>query len=315
MALDPTNAPSPPPTALPLLGTVNRPGGGAVATEAQLRAMREYAAALLGESQKQPDLRNPYAYSATQGLGHVVQALMGGYTAGQADRLEREARAEAAAAALPTFGSAPGSAAPGPRAAADATPGADTPAPTASAAGAAGGDLDRYGAAISRLESGGKYDEVGPQTRTGDRAYGKYQVMGANVPEWTAAATGRAMTPQEFLANPAAQDATFRHRFGSYLQKYGNPQDAASAWFTGGPQSQIKAAQDWVVTRRDQRRHVKTMTHRPAPAVDGAFAAHFSAVAIKWSYANQRCNLATVQLSKLWHLGRGARRQCVLPLR
>ena len=93
------------------------------------------------------------------------------------------------------------------------------------------GDMARYAAAIARNESGGRYDLTGPDTG-GDRAYGKYQVMGANIPEWTRAALGRSMTPAEFLADPNAQEAVFAHRFGSYVDKYG-PEGAAKAWFAG----------------------------------------------------------------------------------
>ena len=89
-----------------------------------------------------------------------------------------------------------------------------------------------YQEAISRIESGGKYDLLGPRTSSGDRAYGKYQVMGENIPQWTRDALGRSMTPSEFLANPQAQDAVFNHRFGSYVDKYG-PGGAARAWFAG----------------------------------------------------------------------------------
>jgi hypothetical protein len=103
--------------------------------------------------------------------------------------------------------------------------------PSAVAAPSAGG-TDQYGRAISSIESGGRYDLLGPVTKTGDRAYGKYQVMGANVPEWTRAALGRPMTPQEYLADKDAQEAVFKHRFGSYVQKYG-PGGAARAWFAG----------------------------------------------------------------------------------
>jgi hypothetical protein len=43
-----------------------------------------------------------------------------------------------------------------------------------------------YQQAIKDIESsGGNYGLTGPVTRSGDRAYGAYQVMGANVPEWT----------------------------------------------------------------------------------------------------------------------------------
>ena len=87
---------------------------------------------------------------------------------------------------------------------------------------------------IAGIESAGSgdYKALGPQTKGGDRAYGRYQVMGANIPEWTKAALGRAMTPEEFIASPEAQDAVFDHRFGGYVQKYG-PEGAARAWFAG----------------------------------------------------------------------------------
>jgi hypothetical protein len=98
-----------------------------------------------------------------------------------------------------------------------------------------GSDLERAMASISRIESGGRYGELGPVTSSGDRAYGRYQVMGANIGPWTLRHLGRAMTPQEFLADQAAQDAVFRGQFGSYLTRYGNPADAASMWFTGRP--------------------------------------------------------------------------------
>ena len=100
-------------------------------------------------------------------------------------------------------------------------------APVASASPSGG-----YGDAIASIESGGKYDALGPVTRTGDRAYGKYQVMGQNVGPWTQEVLGRAMTPEEFAANPQAQDAVFKAKFGSYVQKYG-PEGAARAWFAG----------------------------------------------------------------------------------
>lgn len=89
-----------------------------------------------------------------------------------------------------------------------------------------------YADAISSIESGGRYGLLGPMTRSGDRAYGRYQVMGANVPSWTREVLGRSMTPQEFLANPQAQDAVFNAKFGNYVQKYG-PERAARAWFAG----------------------------------------------------------------------------------
>lgn len=89
-----------------------------------------------------------------------------------------------------------------------------------------------YGRAIAGIESGGRYDRLGPTTKAGDRAYGKYQIMGANIPEWTQAALGTPMTPEQFLSDPNAQETVFSHRFGQYVQKYG-PTGAAKAWFAG----------------------------------------------------------------------------------
>src|ERR1700741_1442207 len=100
-------------------------------------------------------------------------------------------------------------------------------------------DFTPYQQAIKSIESsGGNYGLIGPPTRSGDRAYGAYQVMGNNVPDWTEKHFGQRLTPQQFLQNKAAQDAVFNGEFGSALQKHGNPQDAASVWFSGRPLAQ-----------------------------------------------------------------------------
>jgi hypothetical protein len=95
-----------------------------------------------------------------------------------------------------------------------------------------------FASAIAGNESAGQpnggYGAVGPDTGHG-RAYGKYQVMDSNIGPWTQEVLGKAMTPQEFLANPQAQDAVFKAKFGQALNQYGNPQDAASWWFSGKP--------------------------------------------------------------------------------
>lgn len=102
-----------------------------------------------------------------------------------------------------------------------------------------------YAEAIASVESAGSgdYSAVGPQTPKG-RAYGRYQVMDFNIPAWTEKYVGRRMTPEEFLRDPAAQDAVFNGEFGSYVQKYGNPQDAASMWFSGRPMAEAGNASD-----------------------------------------------------------------------
>lgn len=117
--------------------------------------------------------------------------------------------------------------------------GSTTP-PQVAAPSSAAGNVRQFRDAIASIESrgSGDYKALGPVTRTGDRAYGRYQVMGANIAPWTRAALGREMTPQEFLANPQAQDAVFDHVFGGYVQEYGSPEEAASVWFTGRPLAQ-----------------------------------------------------------------------------
>ena len=90
--------------------------------------------------------------------------------------------------------------------------------------------LERARNAIRFMESSGNYG-----TNTGNGALGAYQVMARNLPSWSREAFGREVSAKEFLANPQLQDQLFDHKFGQYFQKYGNLQDAASAWFTGRP--------------------------------------------------------------------------------
>lgn len=100
---------------------------------------------------------------------------------------------------------------------------------------AAASSLSAYARAIQSIESGGNYGAMGPITRNGDRAYGAFQVMGANIGPWSEAALGRRLSPDQFLADSAAQDAIFNHRFGGYVNRFG-ASGAAQAWF-GGPGS------------------------------------------------------------------------------
>lgn len=87
--------------------------------------------------------------------------------------------------------------------------------------------------AIATQESGGNYKAVGPQTKYG-HAYGKYQVLAPNVAPWTKKYYGKALTAQQFLNNPQAQEAVARGQLQSYYSKYG-PQGAAAMWYSGQP--------------------------------------------------------------------------------
>lgn len=105
---------------------------------------------------------------------------------------------------------------------------------------------------IASVESGGKYNAVGKETASGDKAYGKYQVMGANIPSWTKEATGTAYTADDFLKNPDLQEKVADSKIGQYYDKYGNAGDVASAWFTGGPQKTGLGKQDVTGTTTSQ---------------------------------------------------------------
>lgn len=103
------------------------------------------------------------------------------------------------------------------------------------------GDVKNALEALAAVESrgSGDYSAMGPTIESGmykgDRAYGRYQVMGKNIPSWTKQALGTSLTPEEFLQNPEAQDAVAAYRMQMYYDKHGSWEDAASVWFTGRP--------------------------------------------------------------------------------
>jgi len=199
-----------------------------------------------------------------EGLGNLAESALGGYQMSKLDDERRTEKAQEAADLYRVFGKEPPASAAAPSqggfqklaallqgspapTTAPVSPGGDQasypappaapPAPTTFRPGIAApppvtAGAPDYGKAIAGIESGGAYDKLGPQTKTGDRAFGKYQVMGNNIPEWTTQVLGKPMTPEQFLANPDAQEAVFKAKFGDYVQKYG-PEGAAKAWFAG----------------------------------------------------------------------------------
>lgn len=105
--------------------------------------------------------------------------------------------------------------------------------------------IDQAKQGVARVESGGNYGAIGPDVKRKDgvdRAYGKYQVMGANIPSWTKQALGRSLTPQEFLNDKDAQEAVFEDQFKRNIAKYGSLEDAVSVWFSGRPLAQATKA-------------------------------------------------------------------------
>lgn len=97
--------------------------------------------------------------------------------------------------------------------------------------------LDLFKKGIAGVESSNNYKAIGPATSSGDKAYGKYQVMGANIPSWTEEAGLGRMTPQQFLSSPDAQEKVFEFQSMKNYGKYGNWDDVASVWFSGSPLS------------------------------------------------------------------------------
>lgn len=204
------------------------------ATSAEsLKAQRAYAQALMtGNVVKGTGPQFPVVQSWTQGVSNMVNALLGGGEAYQANQREKTIQDRIANST-------------------DTTPSL-TPTKTSFSEGPSSEDHETADGspeskAIASIESkgSGDYSAVGPQTRTGDRAYGKYQVMGANIPLWTEEVLGKKMTPDEFLKDPKAQDAVFTTKFA---QGGDNNNDRASVWFTGKPYAQGAGRSDGNLT-------------------------------------------------------------------
>jgi len=177
------------------------------ATSPDLDLRKRWALLQLQQASDASPVRHPL-----QAVARALQGAMGGYLAGQAEQEDRAAGASMFNN-LPGLGGGQAQTSPAPVSSSNAPP-------------------TNFGNAIASIESGGKYDALGPVTKSGDRAYGKYQIMGANVGPWTKEVLGQEMNPQAFAASPQAQDAVFNAKFGQYAQKYG-PEGAARAWFAG----------------------------------------------------------------------------------
>jgi len=106
---------------------------------------------------------------------------------------------------------------------------------------------------IAKVESGAEVDPykakgkiIGAGDYEGDRAYGKYQVMGANINPWlreVGLLTGdQEITPEMFMNDPGLQEALVRNKFAEHvrhgIENDKSPEDiiksAASVWFSGG---------------------------------------------------------------------------------
>lgn len=194
----------------------------AYATPEQVKQLREYAAQLMA-----PQAAGNIAPSWAGALAGALNPLAGQMRMNQANRLQQGAIQNAAQQdpAMQML-----------QARGLLGQGAPTSAPGQSA-------QSPYAGAVSSIESGGNYQSLGPQTKSGDRAFGKYQVMGQNIGPWTKETLGQELTPQQFLQSPQAQEAVFNKKFTQYAQAYG-PEGAARAWFAGPSNMNNPTAKD-----------------------------------------------------------------------
>lgn len=83
---------------------------------------------------------------------------------------------------------------------------------------------------------------------TGDRAYGKYQILGSNIPNWSKEALGRSLTIAEFMAEPDKQDLIAQYKIHQLLKRY-SERDVVAIWFTGQPLKGNEHKQDALGTK------------------------------------------------------------------
>ncbi|HEV7246578.1 MAG TPA: hypothetical protein VGN93_06250 [Shinella sp.] len=192
----------------------------------ELTRRRRMAEALALKAGSPREIKHPL-----QGFAQLADALIGGLQMkrlDEAEKIQLGQREEGNKALLDyafSGGGSTGSSTTMPAGEAEAELSATTPGT---------GTGGNYRDAIASIESKGSggYAAVGPTHDTMGRALGRYQVMEANIPQWSKEALGREVTADEFLANPELQDAIFDNRFGKYVDKYG-PEGAAQAWFGG----------------------------------------------------------------------------------
>lgn len=196
-------------------------GGTTNETPSSIKQKRDLVRALMGAS------------NAPRNIGEGLNALGDGIVANVLDRRANEAEAKGTSAANDLFNSILGTGTPA--ATMPTTTGAGQEMGATSPAVSPSGGPEAYRNAIASIESAGSgdYAAVGPTHPKLGRALGRYQIMETNIGPWSQEALGRAVTPEEFMADPKLQDAIFDKKFGGYVQQYG-PEGAAQAWI-GGP--------------------------------------------------------------------------------
>lgn len=117
-------------------------------------------------------------------------------------------------------------------------------------------DMDKLRQNIAQIESGGEvakgkdpYKALGPVTKSGDQAYGKYQVMLRNWSEWAQHAGLGKNAPN----SPENQELVMDDRLRMYRARYdGNEQLVAAAYFMGQKTAdKIRSGKTGLLNQRD----------------------------------------------------------------
>lgn len=127
-------------------------------------------------------------------------------------------------------------------------------------------------AAIVQQESGGNYHAVSP-----DGALGKYQIMPANIPQWSRDVLGHSITAQQYLDSPALQDKIGQAKLSALYNKYG-ARGAAAAWYSGSASNANNYSSDSGGAGSAGSYADSVMWHMGAPRNSGSAPTHAHAV-------------------------------------
>lgn len=114
-----------------------------------------------------------------------------------------------------------------------------------------------------------------------DRAYGRYQIMGDNIPRWSKQYLGKTVSIDEYMASPDLQERLSRAVLTDYYNKHG-ARGAAAMWFSGSPNPNSNASDGhWTV-----RQYVAEMEKAAAKWKPGMGGSGGSS-AVPWDWKNK----------------------------
>lgn len=101
------------------------------------------------------------------------------------------------------------------------------------------GSKDRFGGTdqynvISGEINDKQYQSLSSSEKA-NQAYGKFQVMGFNIPKWSKEVLGKSITIDQFLNDSEAQEKIAEVKMQDIYDKYGDWEQVPSVWFSGRP--------------------------------------------------------------------------------